>query len=116
MMTQHSGRSSSLRGVVDRPVLALAALCSVLLVLPTLVAGQNPPPPAQAAAALQQAVSQNPGLANVIRQRIGQSGMTPDQIRARHVQQLVQRDRKSTRLNSSHMSISYAVFCLKKKK
>src|SRR5690242_20761255 len=27
----------------------------------------------------------------------------------------VSRDRKSTRLNSSHMSISYAVFCLKKK-
>src|SRR5207245_7203776 len=26
------------------------------------------------------------------------------------------RDRKSTRLNSSHGSISYAVFCLKKKK
>src|SRR5437773_6922288 len=30
----------------------------------------------------------------------------PDQIR----------DRKSTRLNSSHITISYAVFCLKKKK
>src|SRR5258708_24216753 len=27
-----------------------------------------------------------------------------------------QRDRKSTRLNSSHQIISYAVFCLKKKK
>src|SRR4051794_41267184 len=27
-----------------------------------------------------------------------------------------QKDRKSTRLNSSHPSISYAVFCLKKKK
>src|SRR2546430_13605615 len=27
----------------------------------------------------------------------------------------VQRDRKSTRLNSSHSQISYAVFCLKKK-
>src|SRR5690348_17598829 len=27
-----------------------------------------------------------------------------------------ERDRKSTRLNSSHPSISYAVFCLKKKK
>src|SRR5690606_41880843 len=27
-----------------------------------------------------------------------------------------QRDRKSTRLNSSHVKISYAVFCLKKKK
>src|SRR5699024_11224822 len=29
---------------------------------------------------------------------------------------LSNRDRKSTRLNSSHVSISYAVFCLKKKK
>src|SRR5699024_12016530 len=28
----------------------------------------------------------------------------------------IYRDRKSTRLNSSHVSISYAVFCLKKKK
>src|SRR5256885_7449332 len=28
----------------------------------------------------------------------------------------VQEDRKSTRLNSSHLVISYAVFCLKKKK
>src|SRR5436853_3999991 len=28
----------------------------------------------------------------------------------------VSRDRKSTRLNSSHLGISYAVFCLKKKK
>src|SRR4051812_49497647 len=32
------------------------------------------------------------------------------------LEQLVIGDRKSTRLNSSHMSISYAVFCLKKKK
>src|SRR5256884_1022867 len=30
--------------------------------------------------------------------------------------QIQQRDRKSTRLNSSHGYISYAVFCLKKKK
>src|SRR5207249_9519888 len=28
---------------------------------------------------------------------------------------LTRQDRKSTRLNSSHVSISYAVFCLKKK-
>src|ERR1039458_1616983 len=28
----------------------------------------------------------------------------------------MRRDRKSTRLNSSHLGISYAVFCLKKKK
>src|SRR2546430_11757109 len=30
--------------------------------------------------------------------------------------QLIELDRKSTRLNSSHSQISYAVFCLKKKK
>src|SRR5689334_23917245 len=35
---------------------------------------------------------------------------------ARGVRRLVIGDRKSTRLNSSHSSISYAVFCLKKKK
>src|SRR5437879_10075359 len=35
------------------------------------------------------------------------AGVAPRRIR--------QRDRKSTRLNSSHRCISYAVFCLKKK-
>src|SRR5689334_24304324 len=35
-------------------------------------------------------------------------------IAARHMYS--SQDRKSTRLNSSHSSISYAVFCLKKKK
>src|SRR5437773_8539790 len=34
-------------------------------------------------------------------------------VRLRHV---CRADRKSTRLNSSHITISYAVFCLKKKK
>src|SRR5438067_10067568 len=33
----------------------------------------------------------------------------------RHLDAVGIRDRKSTRLNSSHVSISYAVFCLKKK-
>src|SRR2546426_8976894 len=32
------------------------------------------------------------------------------------IQQFLREDRKSTRLNSSHLVISYAVFCLKKKK
>src|SRR5690625_5925638 len=32
------------------------------------------------------------------------------------IEPLSQQDRKSTRLNSSHVAISYAVFCLKKKK
>src|SRR2546422_6494664 len=35
---------------------------------------------------------------------------------AHAVRRLAPRDRKSTRLNSSHGYISYAVFCLKKKK
>src|SRR5437899_5707213 len=33
-----------------------------------------------------------------------------------HEEPQVPKDRKSTRLNSSHLGISYAVFCLKKKK
>src|SRR5258708_28479989 len=40
----------------------------------------------------------------------GIRGAQPPQLPAH------QRDRKSTRLNSSHQIISYAVFCLKKKK
>src|SRR5689334_23615130 len=39
----------------------------------------------------------------------------PEPARRRHVHR-ARGDRKSTRLNSSHSSISYAVFCLKKKK
>src|SRR5690242_20828097 len=43
------------------------------------------------------------------------AGRAPLQLAARNRDHAVCRDRKSTRLNSSHMSISYAVFCLKKK-
>src|SRR3712207_8495960 len=39
-----------------------------------------------------------------------------DDLDARRLLRLVDGDRKSTRLNSSHANISYAVFCLKKKK
>src|SRR5574337_1877360 len=43
--------------------------------------------------------------------------MTPDEIKAKDLwPKGFFPDRKSTRLNSSHHSISYAVFCLKKKK
>src|SRR2546427_8019405 len=37
-------------------------------------------------------------------------------VKAECLTLLVNQDRKSTRLNSSHSQISYAVFCLKKKK
>src|SRR5258708_19770494 len=42
--------------------------------------------------------------------------MTMDEFEAEDLLDLVCQDRKSTRLNSSHQIISYAVFCLKKKK
>src|SRR3712207_7874074 len=40
--------------------------------------------------------------------------LTIDKVRIRAGSEII--DRKSTRLNSSHANISYAVFCLKKKK
>src|SRR5258708_16101043 len=40
------------------------------------------------------------------------TGVIPDE----KITDLIRADRKSTRLNSSHQIISYAVFCLKKKK
>src|SRR5437870_11249562 len=50
-------------------------------------------------------------------------GPRPDLTRSTHIGEpcsparlLGDGDRKSTRLNSSHVAISYAVFCLKKKK
>src|SRR3989442_6718426 len=42
--------------------------------------------------------------------------LTPPPSRLQHVPSHPPVDRKSTRLNSSHVRISYAVFCLKKKK
>src|SRR2546426_2279417 len=49
-------------------------------------------------------------LAALGRGEVGEARSHNEQIREK------QRDRKSTRLNSSHLVISYAVFCLKKKK
>src|SRR5947209_4649492 len=43
-------------------------------------------------------------------------GPWAETVRETEVLQVGQVDRKSTRLNSSHANISYAVFCLKKKK
>src|SRR2546430_3658545 len=57
--------------------------------------------------------------------RVGHDAEAGDGVRARIVHnnekelgqwKVKKRDRKSTRLNSSHSQISYAVFCLKKKK
>src|SRR5690625_5699603 len=47
-----------------------------------------------------------------------QMRLSRPQILNRHILRITRgtQDRKSTRLNSSHVAISYAVFCLKKKK
>src|SRR2546429_2571658 len=57
-------------------------------------------------------------LGNPKHNRAGFAGSDADRSQARAVfAELLRRpDRKSTRLNSSHGYISYAVFCLKKKK
>src|SRR5437773_5705763 len=48
----------------------------------------------------------------------GVEGVAAGQVPETHLHEGAQvaGDRKSTRLNSSHITISYAVFCLKKKK
>src|SRR3712207_7289000 len=60
---------------------------------------QEPRPPGRVARFLRQRGAAAPAGRRPVRRRRG----------------AVARDRKSTRLNSSHANISYAVFCLKKK-
>src|SRR3712207_8421628 len=62
----------------------------------------------------------HPVAAPAVPHRVGERPQHPVQeavLALRRVGQVGQevRDRKSTRLNSSHANISYAVFCLKKK-
>src|SRR2546430_4855131 len=52
----------------------------------------------------------------LFRSRALHVGEEPVRVSAVHHAVIVGQDRKSTRLNSSHSQISYAVFCLKKKK
>src|SRR3712207_6918392 len=55
-------------------------------------------------------VAQLPGDALAV------EGVPHKDVLAHVTEHLTRLDRKSTRLNSSHANISYAVFCLKKKK
>src|SRR2546430_12602447 len=62
---------------------------------------------------VQSAALDRPHRRPVVHLRFGAAAAADAEPR---VQRLRQQDRKSTRLNSSHSQISYAVFCLKKKK
>src|SRR5690348_18170397 len=56
-------------------------------------------------------------LVDDVAEALADSGLPPAQLVLElTVSSVALEDRKSTRLNSSHPSISYAVFCLKKKK
>src|SRR5688572_31882736 len=69
----------------------------------------------QVADADKHGVGRQHGWRRADRRQLG--GLVPQQRRERHaVHVAAAGDRKSTRLNSSHSQISYAVFCLKKKK
>src|SRR2546430_9630465 len=63
-------------------------------------------------------IFQNPIISIVeLRERVCVAGLDPfHQVEVTWRSRLELGDRKSTRLNSSHSQISYAVFCLKKKK
>src|SRR5690349_22356549 len=66
--------------------------------------GREPPQPVGAAEDVG-------GVDGAGRERLGGR-----ELELRRRERAAQRDRKSTRLNSSHVEISYAVFCLKKKR
>src|SRR5690625_3395699 len=62
----------------------------------------------------ERSISGRSGILLITADRGMAGAYSPNAIRA--AEQLANTDRKSTRLNSSHVAISYAVFCLKKKK
>src|SRR3989454_4609550 len=57
----------------------------------------------------------DPLLAKQVLSQLSYSPSLNGTLRTKAGRQVDQTDRKSTRLNSSHLVISYAVFCLKKK-
>src|SRR5207245_4429063 len=67
--------------------------------------------------AMENADAEVEAVEHVVKEHAGgnDDGPDPDET-DRGLRHQFRRDRKSTRLNSSHGSISYAVFCLKKKK
>src|SRR2546426_1914914 len=56
------------------------------------------------------------GSAECVAMRQQRTGPAAIEAEIARLRSLALEDRKSTRLNSSHLVISYAVFCLKKKK
>src|SRR6266567_3229745 len=87
--------------VVGSPASVPEPLVGALTRLPSIAIG-----PRASAASFEPAVAVDTGVAGI---HEGGTAFRMDDV------PLPLRDRKSTRLNSSHSQISYAVFCLKKK-
>src|SRR3712207_8145269 len=76
---------------------------------------RSPPGPSSGGAwAVVVGIDDYPGGRHDLRSA-GNDALDMDAVLARQGIGAERRDRKSTRLNSSHANISYAVFCLKKK-
>src|SRR5690606_40341213 len=103
--TRHSGDSRWLTATVARFATALFAV-SGSQILPYVVSGHSAPPSPE----LVSGFLLNIALLLFAWRRSVQLKESLAQQRAADL-----KDRKSTRLNSSHVKISYAVFCLKKK-
>src|SRR5437667_1489102 len=98
---------------------AIVVLCAALALAALPAAGQSPEKPESSSQSPQPAASQGKpapppaakpkGAEATLPADPEAAGKTVEEIIAR-----VNKDRKSTRLNSSHITISYAVFCLKK--
>src|SRR5256885_12512323 len=87
---------------------------STLFPYTTLFRSYNPPLPGRVARHCVQA--QDHGLEKALDHELIAGAKDALENRAPVEMSFPIRDRKSTRLNSSHLVISYAVFCLKKKK
>src|SRR5438270_10078304 len=75
-----------------------------------------PPPPRSTLFPYTTLFRSHPGSTGGISALVNKNLCTEGACDGPHSDPPVSRDRKSTRLNSSHSQISYAVFCLKKKK
>src|SRR5882762_8287820 len=85
-MMEHGAASREQNGARERtaPCSALLlAIVSTFAVAPVPAGGQQPSGGQPSAGQVQQALQQQPGLADQVRNRISQSGLTPEQIRAR---------------------------------
>src|SRR2546430_16151020 len=118
----HGVARRSTLGTLAERLEELERVLAVVVAIHLHEAPQRCGAPRRRVARLQRVLERGAQLRAVARRRHGALRDAPlpprhasEQLRVEIVQRAAQQDRKSTRLNSSHSQISYAVFCLKKK-